>query len=333
MEGSAPTKPEFGRKSNKYKEAKMAMDDDVRQFLDMAAAAGAPPIATLPPQEARDAYDALMAFIPQSEAVMDAIQDVNIAGPGGDMTLRIYRPLGEGPFPTLMYFHGGGWYIGSVGNYDSVCKELSAGAGCITVSVEYRLAPEHKFPAASDDCLAATRWVAANIGDYGGDPARIALAGDSAGGNLAAVTALLLRDEGGPVPIAQLLIYPVTDHPGAGHGSMAENAEGYLLTRADMDAFSAHYLRSAEDIQDARVHPFRASSHANLPAAFIITAEFDPLRDEGEAYGRALAAAGVPVRVSRYDGTIHGAIAFYPIFRSGKAMLDDSCSWLREQFA
>lgn len=311
----------------------MALDADVKQFLDMAEAAGAPPIASLPPQQARAAFDKMMASIPPSEAVMENIRDITIAGPGGDIALRVYRPRGDGPFPTLMYFHGGGWYIGNIDGYDSLCREFSARVGCITVSVEYRLAPEHKFPAASDDCLAATRWAAANIHEVGGDPARIAVAGDSAGGNLAAVTALRLRDEGGSALAAQLLIYPVTDHPDAGHPSMTENADGYLLTRGDMDSFSSLYLRSVEDRDDARAHPLRASFHGDLPATFIISAEYDPLRDEGEAYGRALAAAGVPVRISRYDGTIHGAIAFYPIFKSGLVMLQDSCNWLREQLA
>jgi acetyl esterase len=307
----------------------MGLDADVKQFLDAAAASGAPPITSMQPKEARAAFDALMASIPAGEAVVGDVWNVAIEGPDGDIALRIYRPVGEGPFPTLMYFHGGGWYIGNVEGYDSLCRELSAGVGCVTVSVDYRLAPEHKFPAASDDCLAATRWAAANISNYGGDPAWMAVAGDSAGGNLAAVTALRLRDEGGPALTAQLLIYPVTDHPDAGHRSMAENADGYFLTREDMNSFSNLYLRSVEDIDDARAHPLRASSHSNLPSTFVISAEYDPLRDEGEAYGNALAAAGVPVRISRYPGTIHGAIAFYPIFKSGKEMLDDSCSWLR----
>jgi acetyl esterase len=201
------------------------------------------------------------------------------------------------------------------------------------VSVDYRLAPEHKFPAATDDCLAVTRWLGEHAGEIGGDAKRIAVGGDSAGGNLAAVTALRLRDEGGPALVGQLLVYPVTDHYSKGTESMTKNADGYLLARQDMVWFSDHYLRSAADVSNPAYSPLRAKSVSGLSPALVLTAEFDPLCDEGEMYAKKLKDAGVPTTLTRYDGAIHGFFGFFSVLELGRAGMDQSCKWLKERFA
>jgi len=215
-----------------------------------------------------------------------------------------------------VFFHGGGFVIGSLETHDHVCRDLRAQSGAAVLSVDYRLAPEHKFPAAPDDCLQAVRWAAEHAAALGVDPSRIVLAGDSAGATLAAVTALRLRDEGGPAVRAQVLVYPVTDYHTPPTRSYLENAEGYSLTRAAMIRFWADYLHDAHNAQDAlhpHASPLRAASLAGLPPALVLTAEYDPLRDEGEKYAHRLLDAGVPVTLWRHAGLIHG------FFRMGLA--------------
>jgi acetyl esterase len=213
-----------------------------------------------------------------------------------------------------------------------MCRNLCEGGGCVVVSVDYRLAPEAKFPAAPDDCLAATRWAVANAGALGADPSRVVVAGDSAGGNLAAVTALRARDEGGPALLGQLLIYPVTDYVTPGTPSMAENAEGYGLTRQGMAWFWDHYLADPSQAAHPHASPLRSNNLSGLPPGLVVTAEYDPLRDEGEYYGRALQAAGVPTEIVRWDGMNHGFFFFVGIVgKSGEAMAQ-SCAWLRATF-
>jgi acetyl esterase len=243
--------------------------------------------------------------------------------------LRIYTPLGEGPFPLMMFFHGSGFVVCSLDTHDGMARNLCAGTGCVVVSVDYRLAPEAKFPAAPDDCLAATRWAAANAAALGGDPGKMFVAGDSAGGNLAAVTALRLRDEGGPQLLGQLLIYPVTDHYEPGTPSMMENAEGYGLTRVGMMWFWDHYLEHPSHGANPYASPLRAGDWRGLPPALVVTAEYDPLRDEGEYYAERLRQAGVPTEMKRWDGMNHGFF-FWPgvVERSGQAM-DEACDWVR----
>jgi acetyl esterase len=211
-------------------------------------------------------------------------------------------PQGEKPLPVVVYFHGGGWVIGSIETHDAPCRELANRSGAIVVSVEYRMAPEHPFPAAPEDCYAATAWVADHAAEFGGDPARLAVAGDSAGGNLAAVVALMTRERNGPPLRFQLLIYPAVDAR-MGYASIDENSTGYFLTKADMHWFYGHY---GADPSDWRASPLLAPDHSGLPPALVLTAEYDPLRDEGEAYARKLQEAGVPVTLRRYDGQIHG---------------------------
>lgn len=311
----------------------MALDPFVSALLAQLGSGGFTGFHSMPVGECREAFSALVKALGAGSAKIRSAEDRVIPGPRGDIPIRVFTPQGAGPFPVLMYFHGGGFVIGDVDTYDASCRELCAGAGCVVVSVEYRLAPEHRFPAATHDCLAATRWVGDNASRIGGDARRIAVAGDSAGGNLAAVTAIRVRDEGGPWLLGQLLIYPVTDHPSRPTRSMHENAEGYFLERRDMVWFCDHYLRSAEDASHPLFAPLRTQDLTGLPPAMIVTAEFDPLRDEGEDYARALKAAGVPVRLSRVDGVVHGFFLFGAEFDRGRQAIAEACAWLRDRCA
>jgi acetyl esterase len=229
----------------------------------------------------------------------------------------------------LVFFHGGGWVLGDLESHDGLCRMLTNQAGSITVSVDYRLAPEAKFPAAAEDCYAATKWAAANASAIGADASCVAIAGDSAGGNLAAVVALIARDRGGPALAFQLLVYPAID-PASDAPSQKENAQGYLLTNADMIWFWGHYLGGAQDAANPYANPLKAKWLGGLPPAMVITAGFDPLRDEGEDYAAALKKAGVPTLLKRYDGAIHGF--FGPAYEIGKAAVAEACAALREAY-
>jgi len=254
--------------------------------------------------EARAAYE-LVAGAGGEPPALEAVDDCTFPGPSGDVALRIYSPMGAGPFPVIVFFHGGGFTIGSLDSHDPVARQLCARAEAVVVSVDYRLAPEHPFPAAVDDSFAALTWVAANAAELGADGARLAVCGDSAGGNLAAVACLLARDAGGPAIQFQALVYPTTDARG-GYPSIEENADGAFLSADTMRWFIEHYLASSpESADDWRATPMLAPDLAGLPPALVLTAEFDPLRDEGEAYAEALRAAGNQVDVKRYDGMTH----------------------------
>jgi acetyl esterase len=260
-----------------------------------------------------------------------AVEDLEVPGPAGRIPLRVYRPSEEPDLPVLVYLHGGGWTICSIETHDPTCRELANGAGCVVVSVAYRLAPEHRFPAAPEDCYAALDWVARHGASLGGDPARLAVGGDSAGGNLGAVVALMARERGGPRLCHQLLVYPVTDHA-FDTDSYRENAEGPLLTREMMRGFWGHYLAREEDGRHPFASPLRAADLSGLPPAHVITAEYDPLRDEGEAYARRLAAAGVPVVQRRYDGMIHGFFGFSALVDRAREALAEAARELRRGF-
>jgi acetyl esterase len=309
----------------------MALDLQARAILDQMANMGGPPINELSVREARlsSAVLAAMQGVPEPVA---GVEDRILPGPGGGIPIRIYKPAGNGPFPVLLYFHGGGWVIGDIESSDGLCRILANAAGCIVISVDYRLAPEHPFPAAADDAYHATLWAAANAAGFGGDPSRVAVCGDSAGGNLAAVAALIARDRGEPAIKFQLLIYPVTDAMWD-TPSYRENAEGYFLTRDAMKWFWHHYVRSEADRSHPYASPLRASSLAGLPAALVITAEFDPLRDEGERYAERMLAAGTPVQLIRYDGMIHGFFAMSAVIDQGRIAIQESAAALRRAFA
>ncbi|HUY20964.1 MAG TPA: alpha/beta hydrolase [Acidimicrobiales bacterium] len=305
----------------------MPVDPQVRTFLD-GFEDTTEPISTSSPAEAREVMKlaALLARAPEAPA---PTSDRTVPGRGGDIPVRVYRPDAEGPLPVVVYFHGGGFVIGGIESHDPLCQQLATRVPAVVVSVEYRLAPEHRFPAAVDDAFDALRWVSANAAALGGDAARLAVAGDSAGGNLSAVVSLLARDAGGPPVAFQLLIYPATDLT-MSTPSHRLNGEGYLLTREEMDWFMGHYLPDDVDRRLPTLSPLFADDLSGLPPALVVTAEFDPLRDEGEAYGARLEEAGVEARVARYDGMIHGFVSLDAIVDGGARAIDECVSALQE---
>jgi acetyl esterase len=311
-----------------------ALDPKVRELLDLKA--DAPPIGTVPVGEMRAAAPAQMAELFRMGMIstpVAAVEDRFIPGPAADLPVRVYTPEGHDPFPVVVFFHGGGWVLGSLDTHDPFCRALCAGAGCVVVSVGYRLAPEHRFPAASDDALAATFWVAEHAAGIGADPARIALAGDSAGGNLSAVTAVRIRDDGGPALRGQLLIYPAVGYHTPPTPSYIENAEGYGMTREAAIWFWGQYLADESQATHPHAAPLLAPDLGGLPPALVITAEYDVLRDEGERYAERLRVAGVPARLSRYDGVHHRFAELIGILDQAANARDEMCAWLREVLA
>jgi acetyl esterase len=306
----------------------MPLDPRAQEYLDRLAALGAPPLNRMTPEEARADMRARTADLGEPEPVA-AVENVMAAGPAGEIPVRLYTPSGRGPFPVVVYFHGGGWVIGDIDTHDALCRSLANAAGCQVANVGYRLAPEHKYPAAAEDSYAATRWIAENAAALGADGARIAVAGDSAGGNLAAAVALMARDRGGPRLAFQLLVYPITDHS-YDTPSYRENAEGYLLTRDIMVWFWDCYLASPEEGRQPYASPLQAPSLSGLPPAMVITAEYDPLRDEGEAYARRLDEAGVPVTLKRYGSIFHGFILLTRDLDQAREAVDEAGRALRE---
>jgi len=305
----------------------MPLDAQVKMMLDQLAALGAPPLAESTPEMARAGME-LSATVGRRPRTPPATTDRRIPGPAGEIPVRIYHPTATGRLPMVVFLHGGGFVMGSLATHDPLCQQIAAGVPAVVVSVDYRRAPENKFPAAVDDAEAATRWAAAHADELGADPDRVAIAGDSAGGNLAAVVARRLRDAGGPRLCFQLLAYPATDMT-ASSPSVRENAEGYLLTYADMLWFGEQYLRGPEDTTDPDASPLLVEDLSGLPPALVLTAEFDPLRDEGEAYARRLAEAGVPVRSVRYPGLIHGFLNIDGIVDAAAAAVDETIAELR----
>ena len=312
----------------------MPLHPQIKPLVDaMAANPDAKKMVDQTLEEARATYVALGAMFGPGPQV-GGVTDLAIPGPGGEIPLRVYTPEAEGPFGMLVFYHGGGWVIGDLDSHDRECRALCRGAGCLVVSVQYRLAPEHVFPAAPDDAFAALTWVAAHAEELGGDGSRIAVGGDSAGGNLAAVVALLARDAGGPALRFQLLVYPAVDmrldNPFA---SRQENAEAPFLNRETMDWFEGHYFKGDVDRTDPKLSPLLASSHAGLPPALIATAEFDPLRDEGEAYAKTLQEAGVAATLHRYDGMPHVFFQLWAITDAGKELIAEASEALRGALA
>jgi acetyl esterase len=282
----------------------MPLDPQVKSLLAQMARAGVPPYEQLTPKRAR-AQMAMASKLADRPLGVHAVEDRTVPGPESRLPIRIYRPSAVPDLPVVVFLHGGGWVMGNIQTHDVYCRALANACGMAVVAVEYRLAPEHKFPAAAEDASAATQWVFENAHRLSVDPARIAVAGDSAGANLAAAVTLMARDRGLALPAYQVLIYPVLDFA-FDTPSYHENAEGYHLTREGMRWAWRYYLQDDQDGLSPYASPLRAEAFTGLPAALIITAQYDPLRDEGEAYAARLRAAGVPVQLTRYDGMIHG---------------------------
>ncbi|MFF1873287.1 alpha/beta hydrolase [Streptomyces sp. CB03911] len=310
----------------------MPLHPQAQDLRDRRARSGAPPLYTLTLAEARAADLADIRAAAGTPEPVAAVEEHRIDGPGGPLVLRLYRPSAPtGPLPGLLYLFGGGWTLGSPDTSDAICRRLTNTAGCVTASVGYRLAPEHPFPAAVQDCRAAVRWLARYAPDLGVDPARLAVGGDSAGGNLAAAVTLLCRDEGGPALRHQLLVYPNTDHR-ADTASLRENDDPALFNRRSVRWYWNHYLADAADGGHPLASPLRAADLAGLPPATVITAEYDPLRDEGERYAEALRSAGVPVGLRRYQGMPHGFFAMAGVLDAGQEAQRYAAERLREAF-
>ena len=287
---------------------------DAQRVLSVMRAAGRPAMETLSPDEARAQMRAMRAALKQEKPSMASVEDIAAEGPHGAVPLRVYRPHAvaqDRAAPVVMFFHGGGWVVGDLETHDVFCRHLADAAGAVVVAVDYRLAPEHKFPAAADDCIAATTWVASHASDLGIDAKRIAVAGDSAGGNLATVVALACAD-GGPKITAQALVYPAVDMRLA-HESYTRVGSGFTLTSGSMKWFRDHYLAGAHQIEDWRASPILSPDLGKTPPAYVTVATLDPLHDEGEAYAKALEAAGVPVMFRRVEGHMHGFIGLHGI--------------------
>ncbi|MCE3555951.1 alpha/beta hydrolase [Pseudonocardia sp. RS11V-5] len=305
----------------------MPLDPQIEALLAQMAEQGAKSPESMTVAESR-AMIGELAGLAGPPVELPRVEDTTAPGPDGDIPVRVYVPPGDGPLPVLVYYHGGGWVIGDLDSHDGVCRTLAARSGCLIAAVDYRLAPEHRFPAAVDDAYAALTWAAEKIGDLGGDPARLAVGGDSAGGNLAAVVSQLAKKQGGPRIAFQLLVYPATDRFDDSL-SMRENALGPLLSRAWIEWFLGCYLNSPDDGLDPRVSPGRADDLSGLPPALVITAEFDPLRDQGAAYVGKLREAGVDAELLPVDGMIHGFIQMAGVIDKARETLDKAGDALR----
>lgn len=310
----------------------MPFDPQFQALYDQRAAQGVRPLYTMTLDEARAAdLASIQADAGTPEPVREVI-DESIPGPAGPLPVRIYRPAAEGPLPILVYFFGGGWTLGSIETSDAICRSLANAAGCLTIAVGYRLAPEHTFPAAPDDCFAGLRWAVEHGGRFGGDTTRVAVGGDSAGGNLAAAVTLMAKDAQGPELLAQLLVYPNTDHL-ADTPSRRENTDPLLFNDKSVQWYWDNYLASPEDGGHPLVSPLRAQDHSGLPPALVITAEYDPLRDEGEQYAGRLRDSGVLVESTRYPGVAHGFFAMAGSLDAGRRAVGQAAAYLRRTFA
>ncbi len=299
----------------------LVLDPDVQLLLRLLSLAGNRQLAASDPASARAEMRRVTELSPLPTG-SETVRPLGIPGPAGTIPARLYRPPASAPPALVVWYHGGGWVVGDLDTHDGACRFLCASTGAAVLSVDYRLAPENRFPAAVDDALAAFRWASANAAGLGADPARVAVAGDSAGGNLAAVVSRLAVRDGGPRPVAQMLVYPVTD-VSTKHPSYRFFSEGFLLSEADMDWFKGHYLPSPDAARDPRVSPLLADDLEGLPPAIVLTAGFDPLRDEGEAYATRLERAGVRVHLRRAEGQIHGFFSLATMLPSARA----AASW------
>jgi acetyl esterase len=302
------------------------LDPDAQRVLDLIREAGRPPYETLTAPEAREFYRAGRRILQPDPPQVADVRNLAAPSPQGDIRVRLYRPFGTeraAALPALVYFHGGGWVIGDLDTHDGVCRLIANTSGCVVISVDYRLAPEHKFPAAVDDAVAATEWIGANAGALGIDPSRLAVGGDSAGGNLAAVAALTARDRGGPRLRHQLLLYPATDFT-ISDDSQRERFEGFPLNVVTMNWFRDHYLRGSADYGDWRASPLRAKDLRGLPPAYVLTVGFDPLHLEGEAYANRLRDAGVPVQHRHIAEQMHGFLTMGKIIAAARPATEEA---------
>ncbi|GIG59427.1 putative lipase/esterase [Longispora fulva] len=310
----------------------MPLDPQVQDMRTQRMRNSTPQLYTLSLEEAREAD---LASIRASGGIGEPVHrviDMTIPGPGGELPIRIYQPEGPGPFPTLTYFFGGGWTLGSIDTSDGICRSLANAADCMVVTIGYRLAPETKFPGAIEDCYAALRWIDAHAKEIDADPARLAVGGDSAGGNLAAAVTLLTRERGGPALVGQLLVYPNTDYF-SDTPSLRENTDPWLFNQTSVSWYWNHYLTDPEQGRDPLASPLRAADHSGLPPALVITAEYDPIRDQGEQYAERLRHAGVATELTRYDGMVHGFFAMASTLDGGKRAMAQAAAQLRTWFA
>ncbi|MCG6203497.1 alpha/beta hydrolase [Rhodopseudomonas sp. HC1] len=308
------------------------LDPDAAAVYKAFQDAGRPAYEDLSADEARAYYLAARVVSNPEPRELASVQSVAIPGPAGDIPARIYTPKtlrqDNGLAPALVFFHGGGWVIGNLDTHDVVCRAIADEGQLIVISVDYRLAPEHKFPAAVDDAIAATRWIADNARKLGIDAEEISVGGDSAGGNLAAVVAIDARDHGGPMLAGQVLIYPATDFA-MSHPSHSEPETSVLLTHSVIRWFRDHYLGGSHDAEDWRASPARVETLAGLPPAFVITAGADPLRDEGDEYARRLEDAGVPVKHRTYPGQFHGFFTMGKLLQQANVAVSEIGDWLK----
>jgi acetyl esterase len=312
------------------------LDQEVRTLLDLmekAVAEGRPKLHTLPYKVGRAAVDKMSEDSEAAPPDVAEVDDGAFTGPASQIAFRRYRPLGSaaGPLPTLIYYHGGGFVIGSIETHDSTCRRLANKSRCQVISIDYRLAPEHPFPAPIDDSLAAFRQIRDKAASFGADSARIAVGGDSAGGNIAAVVCQACKQSGEPMPAFQMLIYPATDYRKQS-ASRQKFAEGYFLTKELMDWFSKAYVPAGSDLADLRLSPLLAKDVAGLPPAFVLTAGYDPLRDEGRAYAERLIDAGVKTTYVNYPGTIHGFFSLTRFLQQGLRANDEAAAVLAAHF-
>lgn len=313
----------------------MDLHPSIRKTLNFIYAGKKKPLHFLSPAAARAHYETTHAFFDMPLPQVEKVENMILPGPHGDIPVRLYRPLNapkDKLLPMLVFFHGGGWVIGSIKTHDRVCRYLANASGALVISVDYRLAPEHKFPIGIEDCMAATTWAASHAAKIGGDARRLSVGGDSAGANIAAVITHMARDNKGPAITFQILLYPVTDALGE-QPSRSQYAQGFALEGATIDWFTAQYVNSPVDCANPLISPLRGNNFAGLPPAFIITAGLDPLCDEGEAYVEKLKAAGVPVTFSRYDQMIHGFVTMGGLIPDARRALDEAAQALRKQVA
>ncbi|GAA1512923.1 alpha/beta hydrolase [Dactylosporangium maewongense] len=309
----------------------MPLDPQLQAMRDRRERDGATPLYKMTLEDARaDDLASIKAGGGDPEPVHE-VTDHWIDGPGGRMQVRVYRPSADRPLPVLMYFYGGGWVLGTIDTADGISRTLANSAGCLVVVPEYRLAPEHPFPAAIEDCWAAVQWVAGNAETLGADPARIAVGGDSAGGNLAAAATLIAQEAGDLTLAGQLLVYPNTDQL-ADDDSMRDNADPYQFNHHSVAWYRKHYLIDADDAENPLASPLRAETLKGLPPALVITAEFDPLRDQGERYAKRLADDAVPVTLARYDGMSHGFFTMAGVVDGARVALAQAAAQLRAWF-